>query len=77
MQNRAKKSKVNLPASGNRLSRTAMIFKIATMAGHKLTVVEMNKIKGVNPRSLEEVYDEVVRIGDKDHARWALESILK
>lgn len=42
--------------AGNGLSRTAMVFKIATMAKHKLTVVEMNKIKTVNPRSLESVY---------------------
>ena len=49
--------------AGNGLSRTAMIFKIATMAGHKLTVPELNRIKDVNPRSLERVYDEVIRMG--------------
>ena len=41
------------------LSRTAMIFKIASKAGHKLTVPEMNRIKDVNPRALERVYDAV------------------
>lgn len=49
--------------AGNGLSRTAMIFKIATLAGHKLTVPEMNRIKNENPRSLERVYDEVIRMG--------------
>ena len=37
-----------------------MIYKIATMAGHKLTVPELNRIKDVNPRSLERVYDQVI-----------------
>ena len=45
---------------GNGLSRTAMGFKIATLAGHKLTVPEMNRIKTINPRALEKVYDSVV-----------------
>lgn len=45
---------------GNGLSRTAMIFKIATIAGHKLTVPELNRIKDVNPRSLERVYDHII-----------------
>lgn len=45
--------------AGNGLSRTAMIFKIASIAGHKLTVPEMNRIKDVNPRALERVYDAV------------------
>jgi hypothetical protein len=45
---------------GNGLSRTAMVFKIATLAGHKLTVPEMNRIKDINPRALERVYDSVV-----------------
>ena len=49
--------------AGNGLSRTAMIFKIATVAGHKLTVPEMNKIKEVNPRNLERVYDHIVKGG--------------
>lgn len=44
---------------GNGLSRTAMVHKIATLAGHKLTVPEMNRIKDVNPRALERVYDTV------------------
>lgn len=46
--------------AGNGLSRTAMIYKIATLAGHKLTVPELNRIKNVNPRSLERVYDLVI-----------------
>ena len=46
--------------AGNGLSRTAMIYKIATLAGHKLTVPELNRIKNVNPRSLERVYDQVI-----------------
>ena len=45
---------------GNGLSRTAMVFKIATLAGHKLTVPEMNRIKDINPRALERVYDSVL-----------------
>jgi hypothetical protein len=44
---------------GNGLSRTAMVFKIATLAGHKLTVPEMNRIKDINPRALERVYDSI------------------
>jgi len=60
----------------NGLSRTAMLFKIATVAGHKLTVPEMNKFKNVNPRSLERVYDEVLRIGDAGNAMFALRLLL-
>lgn len=59
------------------MSRTAMIFKIALLAGHKLTVPEMNKFKEVNPRSLERVYNEVVRMGDAGNAMFALRLILK
>ena len=62
--------------AGNGLSRTAMLFKIASVAKHKLTVVEMNKFKDVNPRSLERVYDEVLRVGDAGNARFALKMIL-
>ena len=62
--------------AGNGLSRTAMVFKIATMGGVKLTVPQLNKIKDINPRSLERVYDEVVRIGDRENARFALKLIL-
>lgn len=62
--------------AGNGLSRTAMLYKIATVAKHKLTVVEMNKFKDVNPRSLERVYDEVLRVADADNARFALKMIL-
>ena len=46
--------------AGNGLSRTAMVFKIATLAGHKLTVPEMNRIKDINPRALERVYNTVL-----------------
>lgn len=62
---------------GNGLSRTAMVFKIATMGGVKLTVPMMNRIKDVNPRQLERVYDEVLRTGDAANARFALGLILK
>ena len=62
--------------AGNGLSRTAMLFKIASVAKHKLTVVEMNKFKDVNPRGLERVYDEVLRVGDAGNARFALKMIL-
>lgn len=62
--------------SGNGLSRTAMLFKIALAAGHRLTVVEMNKIKDMNPRRLEQVYDEVLRIGDAGNAMFALRLLL-
>ena len=48
---------------GNGLSRTAMVFKIATVAGHRLTVPELNRIKDVNPRSLERVYDHITNGG--------------
>lgn len=69
--------KTKSPFAGNGLSRTAMLFKIATIAGHKLTVPEMNKFKEVNPRSLERVYNEVVRVGDAGNALFALRLILK
>ena len=45
---------------GNWLSRTAMVSKIATVAGHKLTVPELNRIKNIDPRALERVYDTVL-----------------
>lgn len=57
--------KIKNKFAGNGLSRTAMIFKIATLAGHKLTVPELNRIKDVNPRALERVYDTVVGGGRK------------
>ena len=63
--------------AGNGLSRTAMVYKIATIARHKLTIPQLNKIKDVNPRQLERVYDEVVRMGDQGNARFALSLILK
>ena len=64
------------PFAGNGMSRTAMLFKIATVAGHKLTVTEMNKFKEVNPRRLEQVYNEVLRVGDPANALFALRLIL-
>jgi hypothetical protein len=63
--------------AGNGLSRTAMVFKIATIAGHKLTAPQLNKVKDINPRSLERVYNEVVRVNDADNARFALNLMLK
>lgn len=62
--------------AGNGLSRTAMLFKIATIAGQKLTVPQLNKVKEVNPRSLEQVYNEVVRVNDAGNAMFALKLIL-
>jgi hypothetical protein len=62
---------------GNGLSRTAMLFKIATLAGYRLTIPEMNRFKEVNPRQLENVYEEVVRMGDPGNALFALRLILK
>ena len=62
---------------GNGLSRTAMIFKIATMAGHKLTVPEMNRIKDINPRALERVYDTVVGGVSQGDALFALRLVLR
>jgi len=58
--------------AGNGLSRTAMVFRIATIAGHSLTVPQLNKVKDLNPRSLERVYDEVIRVNDAGNARFAL-----
>jgi len=62
---------------GNGLSRTAMVFKIATLAGHKLTVPELNRIKDINPRALERVYDTVVGGVSKGDALFALRLVLK
>jgi hypothetical protein len=62
---------------GNGLSRTAMVFKIATVAGHKLTPVELNRIKDINPRALERVYDSVVGGVSKGDALFALRLVLK
>lgn len=58
--------------AGNGLSRTAMVFRIATIAGHSLTVPQLNKVKDLNPRGLERVYDEVIRVNDAGNARFAL-----
>lgn len=62
---------------GNGLSRTAMVFKIATVAGHKLTPPELNKIKDINPRSLERVYDQVIEGGNSGDAMFALSLMLR
>ena len=62
---------------GNGLSRTAMVFRIAAVGETRLTVPQLNKIKTVNPRSLERVYAEVLRQNDRDGARFALSLILK
>lgn len=62
--------------AGNGLSRTAMLYKIANIAGHKLTPVDMNKFKEVNPRRLEQVYNEVVRMNDAGNAMFALKLFL-
>ena len=62
---------------GNGLSRTAMAFKMATLGGVRLTVPQLNRIKDVNPRQLERVYDEVMRVGDAANAVFALRLILK
>lgn len=63
--------------AGNGMSRTAMVFKIATLAGHKLTVPEMNRIKDINPRALERVYDSVLVGKSKGDALFALRLVLK
>lgn len=66
------------PFAGNGLSRTAMLFRIATMAGHRLTVTELNRIKDINPRQLERTYEAVTeRAGmTKGDALFALRLIL-
>jgi len=63
---------------GNGLSRTAMLFRIATMAGHRLTVPELNRIRDINPRQLERTYEAVVGgVGmTKGDALFALRLIL-
>ena len=67
------------PFGGNGLSRTAMLFRIATMAGHRLTVPELNRIRDINPRQLERTYEAVVGgVGmTKGDALFALRLILK
>jgi hypothetical protein len=62
---------------GNGLSRTAMIFKIATLAEYKLTVPELNRIKDIDPRALERVYDTVLGGVSKGDALFALKLLLK
>lgn len=63
--------------AGNGMSRTAMIFKIASIGGVTLTIPQMNLIKNINPRRLERVYNEVISRGDKDNARFAFNLIIK
>lgn len=63
--------------AGNGMSRTAMIFKIASVGGVTLTIPQMNLIKNINPRRLERVYNEVISRGDKDNARFAFNLIIK
>ncbi len=63
--------------AGNGMSRTAMIFKIASLGGVTLTIPQMNLIKNINPRRLERVYNEVISRGDKDNARFAFNLIIK
>lgn len=63
--------------AGNGLSRTAMVWNITKLGGVKLTPPLLNKIKDINPRALERVFDEVVRVGDKDNAVFALSLLLK
>lgn len=70
-------TKTKSPFGGNGLSRTAMVFKIATVANHKLTVPELNKIKNINPRSLEQIYNQVIGGGNLGDAMFALSLILK
>ena len=38
---------------------------------------EMNRIKDVNPRNLERVYEEVIRMGGVKNARFALKLVLQ
>ena len=71
--------KTKSPFAGNGLSRTAMLFRIATMAGHRLTVPELNRIRDINPRQLERTYEAVVGGAGmtKGDALFALRLILK
>lgn len=71
-------TKTKSPFLGNGLSRTAMLFRIATMAGHRLTVSELNRIRDINPRQLERTYEAVTeREGmTKGDALFALRLIL-
>ena len=62
--------------AGNGMSKTAMIWEIARIAEHKLTVPQLKKIDGVNPRSLEDIYNKVVSDKSKGDALFALKLIL-
>ena len=53
-----------------------MMFEIATIAGHKLTIPELNKIKDLNARRVEAVYNEVVSKKDSGDASFALKWLL-
>lgn len=46
---------------GNGLSRVAMIFQIATKAHHNLTIPELNRIKNINPKKLEDIYEMIIK----------------
>jgi hypothetical protein len=72
-------TKTKSPFGGNGLSRTAMLFRIATMAGHRLTVPELNRIRDINQRQLERTYEAVTGgVGmTKGDALFALRLILK
>lgn len=59
--------------TGHGLSPTAMVFKIATIAGKTLSVRQMNSIKDINPRTLKRVYDDVVHDKDKTKADIAMQ----
>lgn len=62
---------------GNGLSRTAMVFKIATIAKHTLSPRELNLVKNINPRSLERVYEGIVAKNDPSDAKFALNLLLQ
>ena len=54
-----------------------MMFEIATIAGHKLTIPELNKIKDLNARRVEAMYNEVIsKKNDSGNARFALSWLL-
>lgn len=63
--------------AGNGMSRTSMMFEIATIAGHKLTIPELNRIKDLNARRVEAMYNAVIsKKNDSDNARYALSWLL-
>ena len=54
------KKGIGSPFLGNGLSRTAMVFSIAKIADHRLTIPELNRIKEVDPRRLERIYEHIM-----------------